>query len=341
MNIATTINDIAKAAHVAPSTVSRVVANSSLISEKTRRRVLEIMKEMDYHPNMIARSLVRQSTHIIGTMIPGTSEKAFQIPFFAEILRGITSRADQHGYRILLSNIGSSEEESKSISDLVNGRIVEGLILMTSSLNDQSVDELVSMNFPFVIVGRPEAANEQRLNWVDNDNCEAGYMLARHFIEAGHRNIAFIGVSNEHMVMLDRFNGYKKALAEAGLPYNEKLIVQGRFMEDKDNGYEMMKTLMERSQPFSGVIASDDFQAFSAINFLTECGLSVPGDIAVAGFNNVPQSEYYVPSLTSVEVHPYELGERSFEILIKCLEDKQSDRIHQFVRVDLIKRKSC
>lgn len=341
MNIAATINDIAKAANVAPSTVSRVIANSHLISEKTRERVLAIMKEMDYHPNMIARSLVRQSTHIIGMMIPGTSEKAFQIPFFAEILRGITAKAGQHGYRILLSNIGDSEEEMNSINELVNGRIVEGIILMTSRLNDQSVDELVSMDFPFVIVGRPEAANEEKLNWVDNDNCEAGYMLTRHFIETGHRKIAFIGLSNEHMVMLDRFCGYKKALAEFGLPYNDKLIVQGHFMEDKDNGYAMMQTLMERKEPFSGVIASDDFQAFSAINFLTEHGLSVPGDIAVAGFNNVPQSEYYVPSLTSVEVHPYQLGERSFEILFKCLEDKQSDRIHQFVKVDLIKRRSC
>jgi LacI family transcriptional regulator len=103
----------------------------------------------------------------------------------------------------------------------------------------------------------------------------------------------------------------------------------------------MMKVLSEKNHPFTGVIASDDFQAFSAINFLTEHGINVPGDVAVAGFNNVPQSEYYVPSLTSIEVHPYELGEKSFEILKKRLENKQLDNISQFVKVDLIKRKSC
>lgn len=339
--IATTINDIAKVAHVAPSTVSRVIAGSSLISEKTRVKVLKIMKEMNYHPNMIARSLVRKSTRIIGTLIPGTSGKAFRLPFFSEILRGITSKANQYGYKLLLSNIDNPQEEISAINDLVNGQIIEGLILMTSRLNDNSIDELISMNFPFVMVGRPEASREKHLSWVDNDNFEAGYMLTRHFIETGHRNIAFIGVSTDVMVILDRFNGYKKALADFGVPFDEKLIVKGQFMEDKDNGYEMMKALSERNRKYTGVIASDDFQAFSAINFLIEHGLSVPDDVAVAGFNNVPQDEYYVPSLTSVEVHPYELGEKSFEILLKQLNNEQLKISGEFVKTDLIKRKSC
>lgn len=337
--IAATINDIAKAAKVSPSTVSRVIANSSLISEATREKVKKIMAEMNYHPNMVARSLVNKSTHIVGTIIPGSSDKAFQFPFFSEILRGITSRANQCGYKILLTNAGNYSEEFSNISDLVTGCIAEGLILMTSHLNDSAIDELLSMNFPFVLVGRPESSRENALSWVDNNNFEAGYMLTKYFIEKGHKDIAFIGVSPEHMVTLDRLNGYKKALSDFGLEYDKNLVVNGQFMEN--NGYEMMKVLFERRQKFTGVIASDDFQAFSVINYLNECGINVPNDVAVAGFNNIPQSEYYVPSLTSVEVHAYNLGEKAFEILYSQLRDNQIASTHQFIKTDLIKRKSC
>lgn len=337
--IATTINDIAKAAKVSPSTVSRVIADSPLISDETKEKVKKVMAEMDYHPNMVARSLVNKSTRIIGTVIPGSSEKAFQLPFFSEILRGITSKANQCGYKILLTNAGNYSEELDNITELVNGHIAEGLILMTSHLNDSAIDELLSMNFPFVLVGRPESSRENALSWVDNDNFEAGYMLTKYFIEKGHKDIAFIGVSPEHMVTLDRLNGYKKALSDSGIQYNENLIVNGQFMEN--NGYEMTKILFERGEKFTGVIASDDFQAFSVINYLNERGLNVPSDVAVAGFNNVPQSEYYVPSLTSVEVHAYNLGEKAFEILYNQLKDNQIASTHQFIKTDLIKRKSC
>lgn len=339
IEIATTINDIAKAAKVAPSTVSRVIANSTLISIETKKKVCKIMKEMNYHPNMIARSLVKKSTRIVGTLIPGTSDKALQLPFFSEILRGITSKANQCGYKILLSNVSNFSEEMDAVNELVNGQIVEGLILMTSRLNDNSIGELLSMDFPFVMVGRPESSRENALNWVDNDNYEAGYMLTKHFIENGHRDIAFIGVSPEYMVTLDRLNGYEKALSDFELPYNEKLIVNGQFMEN--NGYEMMKVLAERQQKFTGVIGSDDFQAFSVISFLTERGMNVPNDVAVAGFNNVPQAEYYVPSLTSIEVHAYNLGEKAFEILFNHLKDNHLESTSQFIKTDLIKRKSC
>jgi DNA-binding LacI/PurR family transcriptional regulator len=339
IKIATTINDIAKAANVAPSTVSRVIANSTLISEATKTKVLKIMKEMNYHPNMIARSLVRRSTRIVGTLIPETSEKAFQLPFFSEILRGITSKANLSGYKILLSDAGNQKEEVNAISELINSQIVEGLILMSSRLNDKAIDELLSMNFPFVMVGRPESSQADALNWVDNDNCEAGYKMTKYFIEKGHRDIAFIGISPEYMVTLDRLEGYKRALSDFGLPYNENLIVNSQFMEG--NGYNMMKLLTGRKEPFTGVVASDDFQAFAAINFLNERGINVPDDIAVAGFNNVPQSEYYVPSLTSIEVHAYNLGEKAFDILFNHLKNKKLESTSQFVKTDLVKRKSC
>ena len=337
--MAVTINDIAKAANVAPSTVSRVIANSELISEETRVRVLKIMKEMDYHPNMIARSLVNQSTKIIGVLLPGTSEKVFQHPFFPEILRGITSQAAKCGYKILLSNIASQSEEISAINELVNGCIVEGLILMTSRINDDSIGQLVSKKFPFVMVGRPESDWKNQFDWVDNNNVEAGYLLTKYFIKKERRNIAFIGVSQDYMVTLDRLAGYRKALEESKIAFDSRLVVDGKFMDG--NGYEMVQELMSRRIPFDGIIAGDDFQAFAAINFLTHAGIHVPSDVAVAGFNNVPLSDYYMPSLTSVDVNACRLGETAFKILHERLGKRKSPSHYEFVKTEIIRRKSC
>lgn len=338
IKIGVTINDIAKCAHVAPSTVSRVITGSPLISEKTCEKVRKVMKEMNYHPNIIARSLARKSTRIIGTLIPGTSEKAFKHPFFPEILRGMTSAADKCGYHILLSNTGNNEDEKKIINDFVGGGVTEGIILMTSRVNDSSIDSLVSNRFPFVMVGRPDSDRNGRISWVDNDNYNAGYLLARHLIERGHRRIAFIGVSSGYMVLLDRFNGYKKALAEAGIPFDESLVIDGQFMNE--SGYEMIKALYGRGRNFTGVIAGDDFQAFEVISFLTGKGINVPDDVAVAGFNNVPLDDFFIPPLTSVNVNAYKLGEKALELLIARLKHRSEVNSHIFVPTDMIIRKS-
>lgn len=338
-HLPTTINDIAKAANVSPSTVSRVIAKSPLISKKTCQLVTKIMKEMDYHPNMIARSLVNRATKIIGVLMPGTSDKVFLHPFFPEILRGVTGAAEKCGYHILLAGIGSEKEESANIAELVNGRIAEGLILMTSRRSDESVSELVSENFPFVMVGRPDDNLKDGICWVDNDNREAGRLLCKRFIEKGCRSTAFIGVSRDYMVTVDRLDGYKAALAESGIAFDPRLIVDGKFMDG--SGSEMIKELLSRNVPFDGVIAGDDFQAFSAINYLAKRDFSVPGDIAVAGFNNVPLANSYMPPLTSVEVHACALGERAFCLLLDQIEKKDGKIGHAIVKTEVIGRDSC
>jgi DNA-binding LacI/PurR family transcriptional regulator len=294
------------------------------------------MKELDYHPNMLARSLVNKSTKIVGLLVP-SSGTAFGLPFYSEILRGIVSKANQNDYRILLSNISSDEEEEKTINELAHSCIVEGFILMTSRLHDESLMTLTKMNFPFVMVGKPEQNFENQINWVDNDNFEAGYRLTKHIIDKGHKKIAFIGVSDKYMVTVDRFNGYKLALHDSGIEFDKDLVINGEFM--KNNASIMLKALFDRNKEFNGLITADDYQAFSAVSFLNTRGLSVPNDIAVAGFNNVPQSEYFVPPLTSVDVHPYKLGEKSFELLYQTISNS-GVVCHEYVKTDLIQRKS-
>lgn len=331
-----TINDIAKAAKVAPSTVSRVIAGNPRISSATRERVLKIMKEMNYHPNMIARSLASRSTKIVAVIVPGTTEKAFQHPFFPEILSGIVSVAHKNQYNILISSVTSLKEERKIVNDFIKGGIAEGIILMTSRVKDPSISELTKTDFPFVVVGRP--ANENEMNWVDNNNLSISYELTEHLIMQGHKKIAFIGVSPEFIVTLDRLEGYKKALKDYNLPIDENLIIKGRFIDD--TGYELMKKIPDNGPLPTGVIACDDLLAFGAIKWLMEHGLRVPDDIAVAGFNNVPLSDYFVPSLTSVEVNAFDLGTKALELLMTNINSKTKSYNRAIVPAQLVLRNS-
>ncbi len=336
--MAVTINDVAKAAKVSPSTVSRVVANNPRISEKTRERVIKVMEEMDYHPNIIARSLANRSTNIIGVMIPSTTEKAFKHPFFPEVLRGITSKAYENKYKVLISSADSIEEEKEVIRELVNGSIVEGIILLTSRIKDPSIAELRKLDLPFVVVGRPEDAYENEINWVDNDNFNAGYNLTKHMIDQGLKQIAFIGVSPQYIVTLDRLEGYKKALEDNKIEIIDDLIVDGKFMGD--TGDNLMQSLIDRGYKPDGVIASDDFLAFEIIKLLTEMGVNVPYDIAVAGFNNSEIAGFFNPSLTSVEVNAYSLGVKAMDILSTSIRSDYKCINRSIVPTKIIVRKS-
>ncbi len=331
-----TINDIAKIANVAPSTVSRVIANSPRISAETRERVQKIMKEMNYHPNMIARSLANKSTKIIGLVVQGATEKAFGHPFMSEIVRGIISVAHRYGYKILISSADNLDEEKELISDLSKGGAVEGIILTASRIKDPSIMELKKQKFPFVLIGRP--ADDELVNWVDNNNVSISYDLTKHFIEQGHKEIAFLGLSPDFIVTLDRYEGYKKALEESGIEVKSEYAAESKFLDAP--GYDMMKELFDRGQKPTAVICCDDYIAFGAARFLSEQGLAVPDDVAIAGFNNTPLAEHFIPSLTSVDINAAILGSSAFEMLYNTIHKNIKGFNRTIIPSDIIIRKS-
>lgn len=330
-----TINDIAKKAKVSASTVSRVIADSPRISAATKEKVLKIMKEMNYHPNMIARSLVNRSTRIIGVVLPGLAEQSFQHPFFPELLAGIGSSANQKGYKILLANVDTVDEEQQMVKELTYGGITEGIILLTSRDQSPTVEQLVKIGFPFVVIGRTD---NPCVNWVDNDNFLIGYQLAEHFIQQGHRRIAFLGYSPGYMVTRDRMHGYKKALEDHQLPFDQEMVVESQFISGQ--GYDLMKLLLARKPRPTAVIACDDLLAFGAIKAIQEAGLQVPDDIGVAGINNVPLADYYNPPLTSVKINAFSLGTKAFEMLCTVLNSNVQSYNRAIIPAELVVRSS-
>lgn len=308
-----TIKDIARAAGVSPSTVSRVAAGSTRIGAETRERVQRIMKEMNYHPNVLARSLVNRSAKIIGVVIPSSAESALKHPFFPEFLRGAGAEGHRNGYSILLSSAGSPEEERMVLPKLTHGGIADGVILLTSLVNDYAVKLLRRAKSPFVLVGRP--SDESGINWVDNDNRKLGEEVTEYLLAKGHRRIAVLGATSTHTVIVDRIAGYTAALERHGLKMDPKLLIESRFNED--TGYELMKWLMETVRPLpTAAVVMDDLLAFGVLKYAGEAGVRIPEDMSVISFNNVPMAEYSRPSLTSVDVCPFDLGQTAMRILL-------------------------
>lgn len=338
--MAITLDDIAKEANVSPSTVSRVISNNPNISAATRKKVLRIMEQMNYQPNIVARSLANNSSKTIGVVLTSRTEgalrKLFQYPLFPEMLGGLSLTAYKNGYNILLSSLNKFDDDKQKVRELAKGGMTDGIIYFYSRVNDPIIEELKSLKAPFVVVGRPE--NENEVNWVDNDHFTMAYKMTELLIKRGHKKIAFIGASPNFVITVDRLEGYKKALADNSIPLEDGLVVKGRFMTD--NGYELMKGFFDKDIVPTGIIAQDDLIAFGVIKYIKEKGLRVPEDIAVAGFNNVPMSEYSAPSLTSVETNAFDVGAKACEMLISCIKSNYSGFARTIVPAEVIIRNS-
>jgi len=333
---AITIKDVAKKAGVSSSTVSRVISKNPKISPVTTKKVLQCMEELGYHPNAIARSLVSAKAGTIGVIMPSTSKDALLNPFFPEALRGITYRASKAGYDILLSTNDSKDEELAVIKKYINSSKVDGIVLMSSEINDICVEYLSDMDFPFSIIGSP-GKNEEKINHVDNDNYLATYELTRYLTMNGRKNIAMIAGDLALMVTKKRIEGYKKALQESSLPFDESKVYTGSF--DEKTGYEYASIIADLKPIPDGVIITDDLVAFAAVRLFKQLKLEIPKDIAVASFNNSVLSRYSNPPITSVDVNASVLGEESIKLLVRAME--KGERGNKIITPHIIyKRKS-
>ncbi len=217
-----------KRANVAPSTVSRVIADSPRISEKTKQRVREVMKELGYHPNFIARSLASQATQVIGIVMPSSADQALQNPFFPEVIRGISKAAHEKRYALQMSTGEKENDIYERVVEMLQGRRVDGVILLYSRQNDKLMKYLLKHGFPFVVIGKPHQKAEQ-VTHVDNDNVQAGKDATNYLIAYGHERIAFVGGNPQYLVTVDRQNWLRRALSEAGLPYRPEYVVHEEF----------------------------------------------------------------------------------------------------------------
>lgn len=315
--MAVTIKDVAKKAGVSPSTVSRVLSNHPRISTETSRKVKEIMEQLGYHPNIMAKSLVSKTTNSICIMLPKSAEELFSNYFFMELIRGIVTQASRLGYDVLISSGANEKEEIDGVSRLLNGRRVDGVILLYSRKDDPVIDFLHENGHPFVIIGRSEQYPD--ILSVDNDNVQASYDATKHLISLGHERIGFVSGPPELVVSKDRMKGYMDALADAGLQTRPEWIVEGEFLQE--SGYRAMSFFMNLPDRPTAIVLIDDVVAFGVLRGLHELHYKVPEDLCLVSFNNIPISELSTPPLSSIDIGIYNLGYTASQVLIQSIQN--------------------
>lgn len=336
--MAVTIRDVAEATNVSPSTVSRVISDNPRISQKTKEKVRLAMKELGYHPNFIARSLVNQTTNVIGVVFPSSGDTAFQNPFFTEVLRAISEGAHDEKFGIQLTTGKTEEEILNDVIQMVQGKRVDGLILLYSRQDDPIIDYLLEQNIPFVLVGQPTSKADY-ITYVDNDNCLAANEGTKGLIGLNHKRIAFIGGVNGLMVTNKRLAGYKQALEEANIPVQEEYIIFDDFLIE--GGKHAVEKLLALQELPTAVLVTDDLMAMGVMQSLNEEGLRIPEDVAILSFNNTIFSVLSNPPLSSVDIHIFDLGLEAINQLVKRIKNPEEPISHSIIPYEIVIRSSC
>lgn len=325
-----TIKDVAKRAGVAVSTASSALSGKSGVSAETRRRTLEAADELGYVPNPAARGLVTGNTTNVGIVLSGPpSLRMFTNPAFIEMVRLATTTISENDYHALL-NILTTEDEAERLPRIAQSRYTEALILIGTRRDDPGLSKMLRQaNVPAVVTvrGRPDA----RTCAVAVDNRKCGYLATQHLIELGHESIGYIGHLPEVSLADEREAGYRQALEEAGLSYDEQLVVTGDFYQE--SGFSSARQLLERtSGKLTAIFAANDLMALGAIEALEQKGFRLPEDMSVVGCDDIPNLHLLEPPLTTVSLPYAEIGRLAAEKVIGILEG--DDRLPSQVTLD-------
>lgn len=331
-----TIKDVAQKAGVSPSTVSRVISKDTRISENTKKKVLEIMDELNYYPNSIARRLANKKTDTIGVVMPYGTEDILMNPFFQESLRGISIVSSDKCYDILICTSHKNEDEIDVLRCLIKGNKVDGLILTRSNEHDEAIKYLRDNKFPFVLIG--SCLEYDDITSVDNDNERASYELTSFLIKKGRRKIAFIGGELHSVVIKNRFEGYKKALKDNNIEFKDEYLIFDKFLEE--SGYNLTDKLLNLDDVPDAIIVADDLMSLGAMKKIKERNYKVPEDIMLASFNNSILAKYSNPSITSIDINSTELGKRACEKLFTILEGNENELKKDIISHKIIERES-
>ena len=326
-----TIRDVARASRVSIATVSRVFNDSARVSEATRRRVLAAAERVAYWPNATARSLITNRTHTIGVLLPDLHGE-----FFSEVIRGIDLAGRPQGLALLVSRSGSRADELTRVVRSMRGR-VDGMIVMAPDLDDSSVLAQCSGHVPVVLIN-PEiqVAGCATLSF---DNTGGARSITQHLIAHGHRRIATVHGPPHNIDARQRLEGYRTALREAGITPAPELEIQGNFTER--SGYDAAEALVAMKPRPTAVFVANDHMAVGLMGALHDFGLQIPGDIALAGFDDIPMARCLTPPLTTVHLDVEELGRRAIRLLLDPDPDGRGEPSHDVVPVTLTVRNSC
>jgi LacI family repressor for deo operon, udp, cdd, tsx, nupC, and nupG len=325
------MENVAKLANVSIATVSRVFTGSDTVADETRKKVMEAVKELNYHPNVLARQLRMMETKTIIVIVPDITNT-----FFSQVLRGIEIIARSNGYRVLLGDTGNDITIEHEYLKALYEKHADGLVLLTARMDRNTIESLTE-KYPVVLAC--EYLEGSNVPTVSIDNISAARKATEHLIKLGHKRLAHITGPMNVILSRDRLEGYKQAMKTYGLEIDPLLITEGDFYYE--TGYDLMLKLMSINNPATAIFAANDEMAIGAIKAIQSQGLKVPEDIAIVGFDNIKMSAIFSPSLTTIGQPMYKIGEKAMNLLLDLIRGKKL-RKNQFVLDDkLIVRESC
>ena len=327
-----TIKDVAKAAGVSYSTVSRALSNSPEISEETRQRILDICKEMHYTANIVARSMVMKSTKLLGLVLTGINN-----PFMSELAYHIDRQARARGYNIILCNSSKDIEQERELFELMIGRQVDGIILLPAGPESFESLRPYFSRVPTVFLG--ENLRDAQESYVSVDNFRGTYMGVEYLYKLGHRDILYFGKRQGSATHQLRCDGYAAACRDLGLtpqyfdnPFPNTSIKYG---------YQLAKQLLVQERKFTAIFASTDTNALGIMQATEEMGLRIPQDFSLLGFDNIRDSGLPRINLTTVEQPMKMLASVAVDVLLDKVQNELEGYTHRILMPTLVERSSC
>jgi LacI family transcriptional regulator len=332
-----TIKDVARAANVSHTTVSRALNDRARIRPETKEKILSIATQLNYRPDFIAKSLVMKRTRTLGLVITTIVN-----PFYTELSHGIETTARDLGYNIILCCTHSDLSMEKQYIDMLQSRGVDGIILTCAHMDDPNIGKLAEEHFPIVLVNRRtyHPLVQERVDYVGVDNVLGGFLAVEHLVRLGHRRVGVIGGSSESSVGFERLDGGKKALAAHGLEPIHDYFLDGNFL--KESGYQGGRQFLRMAQPPTAIFATNDYMALGAYQAIVEEGVKIPEEIALIGFNNIEFTATKGVELTTIGQKKYEMGALAVKTLVEKIEGEITpSRKEVFLKPELIIRKTC
>lgn len=311
---APTLREVAEAAQVDPSTVSRALRPETrgMVRPETVRRVLATAEALGYRANPFARGLKDQRSMTVGMLLPDLGN-----PIFPPIVRGIEDELRRHGYVVILANTDREAARERALIDVLLQRRVDGLVLATAERRYPLLDELVAAKVPIVLVNR--TVDVPTVPVVSSDDHQGIGLAVRHLAELGHRRIAHVGGASAVSTGFARYQHFLAWMQSLGLQVDKELVVFAEWFT-KDLGVKACSALLDRTTDFTAIVAGNDLLALGCYAALRERGLRVPDDVSVVGYNGSRRNDDLNPPLTSVHIPKYDIGSRAAALLMEAIE---------------------
>lgn len=323
MSMDAKIIDVAAKAGVSPATVSRVLNETSGVTDKTRAKVMRAIDELNYYPNAAAKNLRSQKTMTIAVIAQDINNA-----YFTEIIKGIENMAYASKYKVIICDAENQKEKEHEYSNMLMNRTIDGLILIAPLSSDEEICQIADKGYFIAVIGR--YIEHDKVPCIYTDNVKFSKHVVEHLVENGHRDIVFLSGYPDAVDSYERLEGYLKALRDYQIPFHPELVENGDFNEI--GGYEAMKRLFSKSLHFTAVFAANDEMALGVYKACAELGISIPTQLAVVGVDNNRISKYITPTLSTVNQPKYTMG----AILVERFIDQMNENNYPDKRVFMV-----